>query len=114
MVLAQNGGLGGGGGDHLREQATATIDAGIQLAKEAALRKDRELMLARSSSLSSQGGGASDDYLRQQATATIDAGIQLAKEAALRKEMVLAQSGSEGGGASDEYLRVQATATIDA
>merc|ERR1719399_2276865 len=109
MLLAQSGGEGGGASDeYLRAQATATIDAGIQLAKEAALRKDRELMLARSSSLSSQGGGGGDDYLRQQATATIDAGIQLAKEAALRKEMVLAQSGSEGGGASDEYLRAQA------
>ena len=70
-------------------------------------------MLARSSSLSSQGGGGTDEHLREQATAMIDAGIQLAKEAAMRKEMVLAQNGGLGGGGGD-HLREQATATIDA
>jgi Ca2+-binding EF-hand superfamily protein len=52
--------------EYLRAQVMATVDAGVQLAKEAALRKDTELMLARSSSLaSSQGGGGGDEYLRE-------------------------------------------------
>ena len=86
---------------YLRAHATATIDAGIQLAKEAALRKD--MLLAEC-----------DNKEREKAAATIDAGVQLAKEAALRKEMLLAQTNSQGGRTNDEHLRAHASATIDA
>ena len=69
--------------EELKAQATATIDAGIQLAKEAAKRK--ELQLGR-------GEGLHQQHLRDQATATIDSGVQLAKEAARRKELELASA----------------------
>ena len=61
MLLAQTNSQGGRTNDeHLRAHASATIDAGVQLAKEAALRK--EMALARTE--------AGDNHLRSQTTAT--------------------------------------------
>ena len=63
------------GQEHKRAQATAAIDAGIHLAKRAALKRNEQLRAQATATM------------RAQATATIDAGIRLAKRAALKKEM---------------------------
>ena len=123
-------GVEAAGKEDLRVQATATIDAGIQLAKQAALSK--ELMLVQTGAagegVQAERKEVSSEHLRAQAAATIDAGIQLAREAALKKESLQAQavtqdtldhiimesSGSAKNAALAEDMRMQAAATIDA